>query len=122
MLFNRGQKFHVKNAEFFITIEGSMNGSQGIHRRYPSENHYDIDINGSRSFMSESQLLHLLKSNINKTEEENAKIKEEEIKKEEAKQKQIEKETKIEEKKDEEIIAERIVKPVKKGLFSWKNK
>jgi len=112
MLFNRGQKFHIKNAEFFITIEGSMNGSQGIHKKYPSENHYNIDINGGKTFISESQLMRIL--NAQKKEEKKAPVIVKPV---------VEVKPEIKEDKEkEDIIEESKITPKKRGLFSWKNK
>ena len=106
MLFERGQKFHVKNAEFFITIEGGMSGAQGIHKAYPNENHYNVDVNGSKFFISESQLLHWLQSTQPEKEPEKPK-----------------EEPKPIQPKPEEIIEKTKVKEEKKGgRFPWQKK
>ena len=124
MLFERGQKFHIKNAEYFVEIVAKMNGSQGIHKRYPSEDHCDVLINGAKAFMSESQLMIFLRGQ--KKEEKKPEVVE--PPKQEFPDNQfkvIDKpdntKVKIVDKETEDIIAKSKIKPEKKGgLFQWK--
>ena len=68
MLFDTGQKFHIKNADIFIEIDNRYIGSQGIHIKHKDENHYDVYLNGSQMIIPESSLVTLLTAEADKPE------------------------------------------------------
>lgn len=119
MRFQRGQKFHIKNAEYLITIEGGMSGAQGIHRRYPNQDHYTVNINGSRMFISELQLVLFMRGQKKEVEQV---VLEKPVIDVEAEKKKKEIESLAKQRKVEsEMIDKTEVKPEKKGGFlRWK--